>query len=94
LERSSFKRSTAAAISASRAEKSDGSSAGVVSFEEAAWDLDSSRAALPPFLRREGVVEKGRRVEKTHCWGWGWVVRVVVVCLGEGVSREVVLFEA
>jgi len=80
-------------MSASRAEKSDGSSAGAASFCEAAWDLDSSRAALPPFLRRRGVLEKGRRAGKVHCWGCGWVVRVVEACLGWGVSWEVLLVE-
>jgi hypothetical protein len=90
FDKSSFRRSTAAAISASRAEKSDGSSAGAASFWEAAWDLDSSRAALPPFLRRGGVVEKGRRAGRVHCW---LVVRVAEVYLGEGVSWEVVLLD-
>jgi hypothetical protein len=37
------------------------------------------------------VVEKGRRVERVHCW---WVVRVVDACLGECVSWEAVLLEA
>ena len=69
-------------MSASRAEKSAGSSAGAA-FWAAAWDLDSSRAALPPFLRRVGVVVKGRRAEKAHCWGFGWVFRVVEACLRE-----------
>ena len=71
-------------MSASRAEKSAGSSAGAASFCDAAWALDSSRAALPPFLRREGVVVKERRAEKAHCWRCGWVVvSVEEVCLRE-----------
>jgi hypothetical protein len=49
-------------MSASRVEKSAGLSAGAASFcEEADWDLDSSRAALAPFLKRVGLVVKGRR---------------------------------
>jgi hypothetical protein len=80
-------------MSASRAEKSAGSSAGAASFEAAAWDLDSSRAALPPFLKRVGVVVKARRAEKAHCWGCGWVFKVVEACLGEVVSWEVLLLE-
>ena len=83
FDKSSFKRSTAAAMSASRAEKSAGSSAGAASFCEADCDLDSSRAALPPFLRREGVVVKARRlwVWRAWCLGWCWVVRLEA-CLG------------
>lgn len=84
LDRSSLRRSTAAAMSASRAEKSAGSSVEAASFWEADWDLDSSRAALAPFLRREGVVLKGRRGERyCCCWSGGrLVVRVVEACLG------------
>lgn len=82
LERSSFRRSTAAAMSASSAEKSFGSSAGAASFWEEACALDSSRAALPPFLRREGVVEKGRWLGRMHCWGcWVRVVVRLEACL-------------
>jgi hypothetical protein len=57
-------------ISASRAEKSFGSSAGAASFWDEAWDFDSSRAALAPFLRRWGVVVKERRgldVGRVYC---------------------------
>jgi hypothetical protein len=60
-------------MSASRAEKSFGSSAGAAApFEEEAccWDFDSSRAALAPFLRRWGVVVKERRgldVGRVYC---------------------------
>lgn len=67
FERSSFRRSIAVAMSASRAEKSDGSS----TAEPLDWDLDSSRAALAPFLRRVGVFEKDRAVLlwRRHCLG-------------------------
>jgi len=69
-------------MSASRAEKSDGSSAGAASFCDADCDLLSSRAALPPFFRREEVVENARRERIGHCLGCCWVV-VVEACLGE-----------
>ena len=50
-------------------------------------------AALPPFLRRVGVVVKGRRPENVHCWGCEWVVRVDEACLGEVVSWAVLVME-
>jgi hypothetical protein len=75
-------------ISASRAEKSFGSSAGAAApFDEEACccDLDSSRAALPPFLWRWGVVVKERRVgggERVVCFWEREVVGVrVEACL-------------
>ena len=48
---------------------------------------------MPPFLKRVGVVVKARRAEKAHCWGCGWVFKVVEACLGEVVSWEVLLLE-